>query len=129
MTVTPIHCLALLKVPKQGSGGADSDPYGGGFFRVYRAGLESAIRYRALTVLGMAALLVAAVVGFRGVPQQFFPDSTRAQFYVDVWAPEGTATPTPSETSSSRRRIPGIVLDVRSRSTGPGRRRWLAASP
>jgi len=88
MTVTPIHCLALLKVPKGQK--ADADPYGGGFFRMYRSGLETAIRFRALTVLAMTALLVASVVGFNGIPKQFFPDSTRTQFLIDYWAPEGT---------------------------------------
>ncbi|MHC5028789.1 MAG: efflux RND transporter permease subunit, partial [Planctomycetota bacterium] len=91
MTLTPIHCLALLKAPKAPEAGAAAvDPYGGGFFRVYRGLLEAAIRFRAVTVIGMGALLVAAVIGFRGVPQQFFPDSTRAQFFIDYWAPEGT---------------------------------------
>ncbi|MEE8153943.1 MAG: efflux RND transporter permease subunit [Phycisphaerales bacterium] len=91
MTVTPLHCLALLKPPKQNSKGKqEQDPYGGGFFRLYRTGLERAIRFRALTVLGMLAALIAAVVGFGGVPQQFFPDSTRSQFFIDYWAPEGT---------------------------------------
>ncbi|MHC4347655.1 MAG: efflux RND transporter permease subunit [Planctomycetota bacterium] len=88
MTVTPIHCLALLKPPAGGS--QDEDAYGGGFFRVYKRGLEAAIRFRVFTVLGMTVLLVASVIGFRGVPQQFFPDSTRAQFLIDFWAPEGT---------------------------------------
>ncbi|UCC31893.1 MAG: efflux RND transporter permease subunit, partial [Phycisphaerales bacterium] len=64
--------------------------YGGGFFRVYRRALEGAIRRRALTVGGMVVLLVAAAVGFTRVPQQFFPDSTRTQFMIDYWAPQGT---------------------------------------
>ncbi|UCD50300.1 MAG: efflux RND transporter permease subunit, partial [Phycisphaerales bacterium] len=90
MTVTPLHCLALLKPPKNQKADAGADPYGGGFFRIYRGCLEGAIKWRALTVIGMTALLMAAVVGFGDVPQQFFPDSTRAQFFIDYWAPEGT---------------------------------------
>jgi multidrug efflux pump subunit AcrB len=38
----------------------------------------------------MVVLLIAAVVGFTNVPQEFFPDSTRTQFMIDYWAPEGT---------------------------------------
>jgi multidrug efflux pump subunit AcrB len=91
MTVTPIHCLALLKVPKQDPSQENTtDPYGGGFFRVYKKILVSAIRYRLVTVALMGVLLVGAVIGFKGVPQQFFPDSTRSQFFIDYWAPQGT---------------------------------------
>ena len=88
MTVTPLNCIALLKPPANQD--ADADPYDSGFFRVYRRLLEGAIRLRVLTIGGLTALLVAAVVGFGGVPQQFFPDSTRTQFRIDYWAPQGT---------------------------------------
>ncbi len=88
MTMTPINCISLLKAPKGGDSGAD--PYGGGFFRVYRRALEGAIRWRLLTIGGVGALLVAAVIGFPGIPQQFFPESTRTQFRIDYWAPQGT---------------------------------------
>ncbi|MHC5115023.1 MAG: efflux RND transporter permease subunit [Planctomycetota bacterium] len=100
MTITPIHCLALLKPPKKQA--AEADPYGGAFFRVYRRGLERAIRFRAITVLGMAVLLVVSIIGFGRVPQQFFPDSTRAQFFIDYWAPEGTPI---QDVSADLRRI------------------------
>jgi multidrug efflux pump subunit AcrB len=89
MTVTPLNCMAMLKPPKEGAG--QSDPYDSGFFRVYKRILEGAIRLRVLTIGGMVVLLVIAVIGFvRYVPQQFFPDSTRAQFMIDYWAPMGT---------------------------------------
>ncbi len=35
-------------------------------------------------------LLIVSLVGFTRVEQMFFPDSTRLQFMVDYWAPEGT---------------------------------------
>lgn len=88
MTVTPLNCISLLKPPKGEAAGAD--PHGGGFFRAYRRVLEWAIRRRVLTIGGLTALLVAALVGFQGVPQQFFPDSTRTQFRIDYWGPHGT---------------------------------------
>ncbi len=86
MTVTPLNCISLLKPPKADA----ADPYDTAFFRVYRRGLEAAIRFRYLTIGAMTALLVAAVVGFQSIPQQFFPDSTRAQLRVDYWGPQGT---------------------------------------
>jgi multidrug efflux pump subunit AcrB len=89
MTVTPLNCMALLQPPEAGA--EEKDPYDTNFFRRYKAVLESAIAHRYRTIGIMVALLVAAVIGFgKYVPQQFFPDSTRAQFMIDYWAPMGT---------------------------------------
>jgi multidrug efflux pump len=46
--------------------------------------------YRWVLVLTVAALILAAV-GFRFVPQQFFPSSSRPELMVDVWLPEGSS--------------------------------------
>ena len=89
MTMTPMNCISLIRAPK-GNGDESVDPYDSGFFRGYKRVLEGAIRHRAMTIMGMVMLLVAAGVGFTGVPQQFFPDSTRTQFMIDYWAPQGT---------------------------------------
>ncbi len=88
MTMTPMNCIAFLKPPEQT--GEDYDPYDSGFFRTYRRVLEGAIRGRVVTIGAMVVLLIAAVIGFTNVPQQFFPDSTRSQFMIDYWAPQGT---------------------------------------
>ncbi|MCL6417057.1 efflux RND transporter permease subunit [Aestuariirhabdus sp. Z084] len=96
MTVTPLNCMALLKPPSDTE--QTSDPYDTGFFHRYKAILESAIRHRYRTIGLMTVLLIAAGYGFvRYVPQQFFPDSTRAQFMVDYWAPMGTPIEAVSE--------------------------------
>ena len=88
LMVTPLNCMSLLKPPKEGE--TEADPYAGGFFRVYRGLLEGAIRYRVLTIGFLSILLAGSVIGFPGIPQQFFPDSTRAQIRIDYWAPQGT---------------------------------------
>ncbi len=88
MTITPLNCISLLKPPKQESDQAD--PYAGKFFRSYKALLEFCIRHRYVTIGVMSILLIAAVVGFQSIPQQFFPDSTRTQLRLDYWAPQGT---------------------------------------
>lgn len=89
MTMTPMNCISLIK-PPSADADTDADPYDSGFFRGYKRLLEAAIRYRTITIGGMLILLVAAGIGFTGVPQQFFPDSTRTQFMIDYWAPHGT---------------------------------------
>ena len=88
MTITPLQCVDMLPAPKEGATGAD--PYAGGFFRRYRASLETAIRFRFLTIGAMVALLVVALVGFGNVKQLFFPESSMSKFMIDYWAPEGT---------------------------------------
>ena len=76
MTVTPMNCISLLKPPSSGDAGADR--YASGIFVKYRRLLEGAIRKRFLTIGALSALLVVATIGFPGIPQEFFPDSTRA---------------------------------------------------
>ena len=78
------------KSKKEEGRSAEGDPYGGVFFRGYRRALEWCIDNRWLTLLALVCLLVASVAGFARVKRNFFPDSTRPQFMVHVWMPEGT---------------------------------------
>lgn len=89
ITVTPLLAEVALVGGKQGSEPA-KDPYGGLFFRCYRRFLEWCIDNRGFTWLALGCLVFASVVGFRHVKQNFFPDSTRPQFMVHVWMPEGS---------------------------------------
>ena len=87
VAVTPMQCIGLLRVEASDAG---ADPYGSRMFVGFRNMLHALIRARALTLGTSVALLLAAIWGFTAIPQQFFPDSTRAQFLIDYWAPEGT---------------------------------------
>ena len=102
ITVTPLFAAKFLK--KKGAGGsqlaatknnatiADApDPYDSAFYRAYRGLLEFCIVHRYLTWLALLALLAAACFGFTKVKQSFFPESTRPQFMVHVWMPEGSS--------------------------------------
>ena len=95
ITVTPLLASKFLakKAKSEGGGKGEekADPYSGGFYRVYRGFLEFCIVHRYLTWLVLLALLVAAVFGFTKVKQSFFPESTRPQFMVHVWMPEGSS--------------------------------------
>jgi multidrug efflux pump subunit AcrB len=93
MTLTPLQCVDLLPDPKPGEGGEN---YGGRFYDGFRGFLSFAIRIRFPFFAAMCGLLAAALFAFQGLPQQFFPDSARAQFLVDYWAPEGTRIQTVS---------------------------------
>ncbi|WP_413430918.1 efflux RND transporter permease subunit [Crateriforma spongiae] len=99
-TVAPLLCIAMLPGPKAGQPGGD--PYQGKLYRWFRGVLSWTIRYRILFLSGMVGLLLASVVGFRWVPQLYFPDSSRLQVMIDYWVPQGTRI---EETSAGLERI------------------------
>ena len=89
VTVTPVLGVMFLKVdpPKEGEA---SDPYDTGFYNAYKSFLAACIGKRWLTVGAVLGLFAVSLWGFRFVDQSFFPDSTRPQFLVDLWLPQGT---------------------------------------
>jgi multidrug efflux pump subunit AcrB len=89
VTVTPLLGVMFLK-PAGAGANADTDPYDTRFYRAYRGFLNAAIRMRWLTVMVVLGIFAASLWGFRYVDQSFFPDSTRPQFLVDFWLPQGT---------------------------------------
>ena len=93
ITVTPLFAAKFLKKksPAEGAAAARADPYAGRFYRAYRAFLEFCIVHRVLTWIVLGAMLAAAAFGFTKVKQNFFPESTRNQFMVHLWMPEGSS--------------------------------------
>jgi len=92
VTSTPLLCKTFLKgKPKtEGEKEGEKDPYAGGIYQSYRKFLSTAIRFRWITMAVVVVMFASALMGFGYVKTSFFPDSTRPQFYVDFWFPEGT---------------------------------------
>jgi multidrug efflux pump subunit AcrB len=92
VTITPLLGVMFIKPPKQKStgGAGQGDPYSGGLYGFYRRLLRGAIRVRWLTMAVVLGAFGMSLWGFRYVEQSFFPNSTRPQFMVDFWLPEGT---------------------------------------
>jgi len=90
VTTTPLLCKLFLK-PTTNKTGVDEEPYSGRFYQTYRSLLKVAIDNRALSILLILAMFGSSIFGFGYVKNSFFPDSTRPQFYIDAWFPEGTA--------------------------------------
>ena len=90
ITVTPLLASWFLK-GSAAKANAASDPYGGTFFRLYRAFLEWCLAHVGLTWIALGLMVAASVLGFGHVKRNFFPDSTRPQFMVHVWMPEGVS--------------------------------------
>lgn len=95
VTVTPLLCVMFLNPPKTGT--ANTEPYSGGLYRRYRALLRTCIRHRFLSSASVVGLFAVSVWGFSFVEQSFFPSSTRPQFMVDYWLPQGTHIDATSE--------------------------------
>jgi len=87
VTVTPLLGVMFLKPPAEGQG--ETDPYGSGFYLKYKKFLRGCIRKRYLSSAVVAVIFALAVWGFTQVEQSFFPGSTRPQFMVDLWLPQG----------------------------------------
>lgn len=95
VTVTPLHCFVMLKTE---AAEAHEDDYNHGFYKSYKGMLEGAIRHRYLMVLLVTLVLLASAWAFKFIPQQFFPESTRPQFMIDMYAPSSTRLSFTSET-------------------------------
>ena len=87
VTVTPLAGIMFLKVKKLEG---DSQPYDGAFYQAYKKLLVWCMRGRYVTVIVLAITLGVAIYGFGFVKRSFFPDSTRPQFMVHFWMPQGT---------------------------------------
>ena len=78
--------------PAGGGGSTNShDPYATPFYRTFRRWLEACLRNRWLVIGATVAALLASVLLFRFVPQQFFPDSVRPELMVDIELAEGSS--------------------------------------
>ncbi len=89
ISTTPLFCAMFLKAEPSGTKQGE-DPYGGVLFQIYRRLLETAIRYRWVTIGGVLVLFAGALVGFGQVKEAFFPNANTPMFFVDVWSIEGT---------------------------------------
>ncbi|MCB1135783.1 MAG: efflux RND transporter permease subunit, partial [Chlamydiia bacterium] len=87
MTITPLQCMVKLEPAAEGE---EVDPYDTPFYKSYRKFLVLCLHYRFMTLGAAVAVLLSAFFLWPFVPQMFFPDSSRLQFMVDYWAPEGT---------------------------------------
>ncbi|MFK7752421.1 MAG: efflux RND transporter permease subunit [Sedimentitalea sp.] len=83
--LTPYYCALLLK-----QGKTDVEAKENVILKAYRAFLGFAIRLRWITAGLAVALFVSAVGLFSAVPAGFFPSSTRDQFVIDYYLPQGT---------------------------------------
>ena len=88
VSITPLLCVMFLKKPAAGA--ELKDPYDNTLYRFYKGMLLASIRHKLIALGLVAAIFVSSLHGFGFVQQSFFPPSTRPQFMVDLWLPQGT---------------------------------------
>ena len=88
VTVTPLLCVMFLKSPASNT--EVGDPYNSGVYVRYKNMLRACIRFKGLTLIVVVGIFMSSLWGFQYVDQSFFPPSTRPQFMVDLWLPQGS---------------------------------------
>lgn len=82
--LTPYYCTVLLKQSKTNESFKENT-----ILIAYRRLLSLAINVRWITLGITVALFVSAIAMFSAVPAGFFPSSTRDQFVIDYFLPQG----------------------------------------
>ena len=90
VTTTPLLGVMFLKPKQKKAGEEDRDPYGGAFYTAYKTFLAACIRVRFVTIGVVLVFFGVSVWGFGYIDNSFFPDSTRPQFMVEFWTPQGS---------------------------------------
>ncbi len=116
---TPYLGLRLLRTRQAYSGqtqsGQPHELFDTPGYRRFRALVDWCVAHRWTVIAATLLAFALAVVGFRFIPQQFFPDSNREELLVDLWLPEGAsyaATEAQTRRFEAFLRRPDVAADV-----------------
>ncbi len=105
VTILPLLCvwfLPKIKVVKE-------NPYNSLFYRFYRQIVILALNHRWTAIVLTLGLLAVSAAAFGKIPDSFFGNSTRNQFFIDYWRAEGTAI---EVTSADTAKIEQFLLSI-----------------
>jgi len=89
VTFTPYIGFILLRVKPHGDG--HHDVFDTPMYQRFRRLVDRCVEWRKTTIVLSLAVFVLGVFGFKFIEKQFFPDSSRPELMVEMWAPEGTS--------------------------------------
>ena len=89
VTFTPYIGFLLLKVKPHGDG--HHDVFDTPMYQRFRRLVDRCVEWRKTTIALSLAVFFLGVFGFKFIEKQFFPDSSRPELMVEMWAPEGTS--------------------------------------
>ena len=123
VTITPLLCCYAFRPGPY----PEEVPYRSAFFHGYKNCLSWVLRHRIIAIIILVMLFVAGLAAFNKIGRNFFPDSTRPQFLVDIRLPYGTSIyetdRASAEVESYVRTLPG-VSDI-TRCVGGGTLRFI----
>jgi multidrug efflux pump subunit AcrB len=90
VTVTPLVTKTFVLGKKRSKKSPEKIPYDNAFYHKYRKLLTIAIRLRFITIGIVVVMFGAALYGFGFLGNQFFPNSTTPQFFIECQFREGT---------------------------------------
>ncbi len=88
---TPYIGFVILKVKPHAGADGHHELFDTPFYSRFRAMVSWCVEWRKTTIIVTMSIFALGVFGFRFIEQQFFPDSSRPEFLVELWLPEGTA--------------------------------------
>ncbi|MCS0633749.1 efflux RND transporter permease subunit [Telluria mixta] len=89
VTFTPYIGFILLRVKPHGDG--HHDVFDSPMYQRFRRLVDRCVEWRKTTIVLSLAVFFLGVFGFKFIEKQFFPDSSRPELMVEMWAPEGTS--------------------------------------
>ncbi|SDD52273.1 Multidrug efflux pump subunit AcrB [Massilia sp. PDC64] len=89
VTFTPYIGFILLRVKPHGDG--HHDVFDTPMYQRFRRLVDRCVEWRKTTIALSLAVFCLGVFGFKFIEKQFFPDSSRPELMVEMWAPEGTS--------------------------------------
>ncbi|MFJ1472154.1 efflux RND transporter permease subunit [Massilia orientalis] len=89
VTFTPYIGFILLRVKPHGEG--HHDVFDTPMYQRFRRLVDRCVEWRKTTIVLSLAVFFLGVFGFKFIEKQFFPDSSRPELMVEMWAPEGTS--------------------------------------
>ncbi len=129
---TPYLGFTLLPEMKKKAGHGDHELRDGRLYRMLRRALEGCLRHRYLVIGATIAMFALAIFGFGSVQQQFFPNSTRPELFLEMRLPEGTSITATEETAKKAEALIAGDPDIATATTYIGRgtpRFWLGLNP
>ena len=88
---TPYIGYVILKVKPHSGADGHHELFDTPFYQRFRATVNWCVEWRKTTILITIGIFALGVFGFKFIEKQFFPDSSRPEFLVELWLPEGSS--------------------------------------
>jgi multidrug efflux pump len=130
-----IPYLGLKLLPNFKKYASDRDPdaiYDTRIYRALRRAIEFSLRHRVKVVAATVGALVLSVAGFGFVQQQFFPNSTRTELFLQMRLPQGSSIEATDATAREAEKLLQGDPDIATYTTYVGQgspRFWLGLNP